>query len=165
MQGLQWRAPAQSFPCRIIITLLVSYKALAYFPPNHEPNQLDVFAALSSTTASNLFAVALTCLPAWWSSRFGLGLLVLPPRLGAHGIELLLGFPGFGLGLVGLLLSVHREGISRLVDVRIAERSRALPRNPLRRPSLLPCPGRGSRPSSSVWQSRHRLSPVSRCPW
>jgi hypothetical protein len=96
---------------------------------------------------------------------FGLGLLVLPPRLGAHGIELLLGFPGFGLGLVGLLLSVHREGISRLVDVRIAERSRALPRNPLRRPSLLPCPGRGSRPSSSVWQSRHRLSPVSRCPW
>jgi hypothetical protein len=94
----------------------------------------------------------------------GLGFLVLPLRVGAVGIELLLCLLRFGLGLLSLLVLVWCwEGIQGLVGLRIAERSSELPRIPPHRPSSLPCPGPGSLPAFSVLQSRHRLYDMSAC--
>lgn len=64
--------PKERFSSVLVIS---SLHALPYLPPpNHPLNQLDVFAALSSTAASNLFAAWLTCLPAWCSSCSALAL-------------------------------------------------------------------------------------------
>jgi hypothetical protein len=94
----------------------------------------------------------------------GLGFLVLPLRVGAVGIEFLLGFLCFGLGLLGLVVLVWCCDVFQgTVDVHIAGRLSGRPRIPPRRPSSLPCPGLGSLPAFFALRSRHRLYNLSTC--